>query len=77
MTVGLGTMNNRINYIGHRQSWGETIPFGLSSFDQRFHLYVIGKTGSKNTSSLRNLIIQHIAAGQGTRGQPSDEPFYY
>lgn len=50
-----------MNYIGHRQSW----PFGISSADQRFHLYVIEKTGSGKTSLLRNLIIQHIAAGHG------------
>ena len=58
-------MNPHITYIGHKHGWGQEIPFGISSADQRHHLYLIGKTGSGKTTLLRNLIVQHIAAGHG------------
>jgi hypothetical protein len=51
--------------IGERQGWGDPQPFGISAKDQRQHLYIIGKTGSGKTTLLRNLILQHIALGQG------------
>lgn len=51
--------------IGNRESWGNTVPFGLSSADARLHLYIIGKTGSGKSTLLRNLLIQHIALGHG------------
>jgi hypothetical protein len=65
VAAGFGTMNNDFTYIGHREGWGENIPFGISAADQRHHLYLIGKTGSGKTTLLRNLIVQHIAAGHG------------
>jgi hypothetical protein len=53
-------------YIGHRDSWGgEPALFGVHAEDRRHHLYLIGKTGMGKTTLLRNLIIQHIAAGHG------------
>ena len=58
-------MNEHITYIGHKHGWGQEIPFGISPADQRHHLYLIGKTGSGETTLLRNLIVQHIAAGHG------------
>jgi len=51
--------------IGEREGWGNSRPFGISTEDQRQHIYVIGKTGSGKTTLLRNLIIQHIALGHG------------
>ncbi len=51
--------------IGEREGWGDPRPFGISTDDQRQHIYVIGKTGSGKTTLLRNLIIQHIALGHG------------
>src|SRR5205809_6559157 len=52
-------------YIGHRDLWGQTAPFGLSPADRRQHTYVIGKTGSGKSTLLRNLILQDIEAGRG------------
>jgi energy-coupling factor transporter ATP-binding protein EcfA2 len=51
--------------IGERHGWGEPQRFGISTEDQRHHLYIIGKTGSGKTTLLRNLILQHIALGHG------------
>ena len=48
-----------------REGWGDPQPFGISTVDQRQHIYVIGKTGSGKTTLLRNLILQHIALGHG------------
>lgn len=61
----LRTMSNNFTYLGHRHGWGDEIPFGISTADQRHHIYLIGKTGSGKTTLLRNLIVQHIAAGHG------------
>jgi hypothetical protein len=51
--------------IGEREIWGQTRPFGISTVDQRQHIYIIGKTGSGKTTLLKNLIIQHIELGHG------------
>jgi hypothetical protein len=51
--------------IGEREGWGNRIPFGISPADRRQHVYVIGKTGSGKTTLLRNMIVQHIAKGDG------------
>jgi len=51
--------------IGERPGWGEPQPFGISTVDQRQHIYLIGKTGSGKTTLLRNLILQHLALGHG------------
>src|SRR5580698_8018036 len=51
--------------IGDREGWGNRIPFGISPADRRQHVYVIGKTGSGKTTLLRNMIVQHIARGDG------------
>lgn len=66
MAIGFGTMNDEPTIIiGEREGWGDPQPFGISTVDQRQHIYVIGKTGSGKTTLLRNLIIQHIALGHG------------
>ena len=51
--------------IGTRQGWGEPRLFGIGTEDQRQHIYIVGKTGSGKSTLLRNLILQHIALGQG------------
>jgi hypothetical protein len=51
--------------MGEREGWSEPQRFGISTADQRQHIYIIGKTGSGKTTLLRNLIIQHIALGHG------------
>lgn len=65
VAVGFGAMNQPI-YIGQRDSWGDDPAlFGVHAEDRRHHVYVIGKTGMGKTTLLRNLIVQHIAAGHG------------
>ena len=65
VATGFGTMNDQTITIGEREGWGTPLSFGISTVDQRQHIYVIGKTGSGKTTLLRNLIIQHIALGHG------------
>ena len=66
VAAGFGTMHDPLFHIGLRQGWGEPSPFDLlSPPDRRRHVYIIGKTGSGKTTLLRNLIIQHIVAGDG------------
>ncbi|MEO7300524.1 MAG: type IV secretion system DNA-binding domain-containing protein [Verrucomicrobiota bacterium] len=66
MATDLGTMNDQPHIIiGEREGWGDPQRFGISTADQRQHIYIIGKTGSGKTTLLRNLIIQHIALGHG------------
>lgn len=66
VAAGFETMNDEPNImIGEREGWGEPQPFGISTDDQRQHIYIIGKTGSGKTTLLRNLIVQHIALGHG------------
>ncbi len=54
-----------ISFVGHRQAWGQTIPFGLLPADRRQHFYCIGKSGTGKTTMLRNLILQDIEHGYG------------
>lgn len=57
---------NDFTWFGYKESWGNNqVPFGMATADRRHHVYVIGKTGSGKTTFLRNLIVQHIAAGHG------------
>jgi hypothetical protein len=66
VAAGLGIMNQEpLITIGTRQDWGKPQPFGISTADQRQHMYIIGKTGSGKSTLLRNLIIQHIMLGHG------------
>jgi len=63
---GVGAMNEYDEItIGERHGWGAPQRFGISRIDQRQHIYIIGKTGSGKTTLLRNLILQHIANGEG------------
>lgn len=58
-------MNDDTLYIGTRDTWDETAPFGIPLADLRQHAYVIGKTGSGKSTLLWNLIVQLIARGHG------------
>lgn len=66
VAAGIAIMNHdhRI-IIGERHGWGEPQHFGIGPVDRRQHVYVIGKTGSGKTTLLRNMIVQHIALGDG------------
>lgn len=52
-------------FIGNRDTWNGSEPFGLSHKDRRHHCYVLGKTGSGKSTLLRNMILQDIEAGRG------------
>src|SRR5260221_9144701 len=64
LRFGFKKMENA-NYIGNRNVWGGSRPFGISRADRRQHLYAIGKTGTGKTTLLRNLICQDIESGHG------------
>ena len=55
----------KIIYIGEVNWRNKNTKFGIKLDDRRRHVYVIGKTGMGKTTLLRNLIVQHIAAGHG------------
>ena len=65
MATDLGTMNDDPVQLGELDNRGQKLPFGLSAADARQHVYLIGKTGSGKSTFLRNLLVQHIAAGHG------------
>lgn len=58
-------INEPISFIGTREVWDGTIPFGLRAEDRWQHTYVIGKTGTGKSTLLRNLILQDIYQGRG------------
>lgn len=58
-------MNRGIIYIGQRANWGCETLFGIQPEDARRHNDIIGKTGSRKTTLLRNMIIQHLYQGLG------------
>lgn len=58
-------MDNDLIILGHRDGWDRPIPFGVAARDRRHHVYVIGQTGVGKTTLLRNMILQHIHAGDG------------
>src|SRR5262249_31053366 len=66
VATGFGTMNDHSSIIiGTREGWGEPQLFGISPNDERQHIYIIGKTGSRKTTLLRHLILQHVTRGEG------------
>ncbi len=42
----------------------EAVPFGIKQPDRRFHLYIIGKTGTGKSSLLLSLLLQDVADGR-------------
>jgi hypothetical protein len=65
VAVGPDAMDQPI-YFGQRDTWGgEPVLFDVGYTDRRYHVYIIGKTGVGKTTLIRNLLIQHIAAGHG------------
>jgi hypothetical protein len=47
-------------------TWGtERTPVGLSVSDSRYHLHLLGTTGTGKTTAMTNLAAQDIAAGRG------------
>ena len=44
---------------------GQDKTFGIRQADRRFHVYVVGKTGTGKSTLLENLVLQDAARGQG------------
>lgn len=58
-------MNDDRITFGQRISYGSETPFGLGVADARRHVYIVGQTGTGKSTLLRNVFLQHIAAGHG------------
>ncbi|HEY3915217.1 MAG TPA: type IV secretion system DNA-binding domain-containing protein [Verrucomicrobiae bacterium] len=58
-------MNGNKIILGNREEWGEPSPFTITAGDQRQHIYVLGKSGVGKSTLLQNILVQHIALGQG------------
>jgi hypothetical protein len=57
--------DRRITVFARTNFRNERKAFGIRRADRRFHLYVIGKTGTGKSTLLETLIRQDLAAGEG------------
>src|SRR4051812_29623090 len=57
-------MSERV-HLGWREEWGQKVQVTLACADRRHHVYLVGKSGTGKTTTLRNLILQDIEAGRG------------
>src|SRR5437879_5193727 len=57
--------DKRITVLARTNFRNERKTFGIRLVDRRFHLYVIGKTGTGKSTLLETLIRQDLAAGEG------------
>ena len=62
--AGLATMTDEI-IIAARQNYQTESYVGLQNADRCQHVYIIGKTGMGKTTMVKNMVIQHILAGDG------------
>ena len=54
--------------IGERRHYGgHSRPFGVPREDRRQHVYIVGRSGLGKTTLIRNLVIQDIEQGEGSR----------
>jgi GTPase SAR1 family protein len=60
-----GADTSSISYIGRLNFRHDRRRFGIRQADRRFHLYVIGRTGTGKTTLLEALIRQDIESGRG------------
>lgn len=56
---------NPLTFLGRTNFRGQHRLFGIRQADRRFHMYVIGKTGTGKTTFLETLLRQDLAAGNG------------
>lgn len=59
------THNNHITYFATSDFRGQNVPFGIRRRDRRFHIYILGRSGTGKSSLLQTLIQQDIEAGEG------------
>ncbi|MBX3024681.1 type IV secretion system DNA-binding domain-containing protein [bacterium] len=57
--------HDRLTFIGRTDFRDSNQLFGIKTADRRFHMYVIGQTGTGKSSLLETLIRQDAAHGQG------------
>ena len=66
--AGLATMSDEV-LIGNADRYNSVninnVPVFLMTADRRQHVHVIGKTGTGKTTLVKNMIVQHILAGDG------------
>lgn len=55
----------RLTFIGRTDFRGRNQLFGINAADRRFHIYVIGQTGTGKSTLLETLIAQDAARGEG------------
>lgn len=60
-----GVSKNDITFFARTNWRGEGKVFGIRQADRRYHMYVIGKTGTGKTTMLKTMIRQDIEAGRG------------
>lgn len=59
------TNHNRIAYLGVTNFRNQRKSFGIRRADRRYHMYIIGKTGTGKSTLLENMILQDVWASEG------------
>lgn len=59
------TNHNRIAYLGVTNFRNQRKSFGIRRTDRRYHMYIIGKTGTGKSTLLENMILQDVWASEG------------
>jgi type IV secretory pathway TraG/TraD family ATPase VirD4 len=54
-----------ITYLAVTNHRGVHIRFGVKQADRRFHMYVVGKTGTGKSTLLKTMVLQDVASGRG------------
>lgn len=57
--------DNHITIIGRTNFRNDPKQFGIKKPDRRYHMYVIGKTGTGKSTLIENLVFQDIRKGEG------------
>jgi hypothetical protein len=54
-----------ITYLAETNFRNVRKPFGIRQADRRFHMYIVGKTGTGKSTLLRTMVLQDLAKGHG------------
>jgi hypothetical protein len=54
-----------ITYLAETNFRNVRKPFGIRQADRRFHIYIVGKTGTGKSTLLRTMVLQDVAKGRG------------
>lgn len=61
----MNDLENEITFLAKTNYRNQNILFGIKQKDRLLHTYIIGKTGTRKTSLLRNQILQDIQHNRG------------